>query len=73
MRHCFLCQRDFADETPMVMARGSNICIPCADTPRGKIAQQRPDGEGYYPGSHVKGERFRRAVAAWSRKPLPPR
>lgn len=59
----------------MVMARGSNICVPCSKTERGQreVNHDRDRYAGYRPGSHVKGARFRSAVAAWQRQPLPPK
>jgi hypothetical protein len=77
MRHCFLCGGDYADETRMVMAEGgSEICQPCAATERGQRLTTGRWGakeRGYAPGSHVKGQRFKKALEHWSRHPLPPR
>ncbi len=43
MLHCWLCAKDFPDETPMVAARGSVLCRSCADTPRGREARRDPE------------------------------
>jgi hypothetical protein len=47
----------------MVMARGSNICVPCSQTPRGKLAMPHEKTDGYYPGSGRKGDGLRKSIA----------
>ncbi len=85
MRHCFLCSGDFSDDTRMVIVRGgSNICVPCSETERGKresadAAYENRYG-GYRPGFGTKGEGLRRSLAReqWkalhgTNTPMPPK
>lgn len=63
-----MCSGNFEEETPMVMTRsGSNICVPCSETPRGKGQCQELRGtEGYRPDYSARS-RFDRAVEHWFR------
>ena len=72
MRWCYLCSTEFPEGTPMKMDRGgSNLCLPCAETPRGKA--QLPDQvfnshlKGYRP-RQTSETRFQSAVKHWMRR-----
>ena len=56
MRHCWMCQRDFPEDTRMIPARGSDLCVECAATPRGKA--ERSDREDMWRTSYRVGEDF---------------
>ncbi len=47
----------------MVVARGTNICLPCSKTPHGKLMMPQDRTAGYYPGTGRKGEGLRRSIA----------
>ena len=66
MQHCWMCRQDFADDVRMVVPprEASHICVACSETPRGRqmMARESTIADGYYPGSHVRGDRQRQAL-----------
>lgn len=68
MRWCFLGSHEIPDGERMVLAKGgAHICLPCAQTERGKRQLLDFDVTAGYRQNETAQPRFTRALAYWLR------
>lgn len=62
MRHCYLCHQEFPEGTRMVLDQGgTNICVPCSETPRGKfVCKPFSCTEGYRESRGARATKWQR-------------
>lgn len=74
MMWCYMCSTEYSDGSAGKVARGGSwLCDRCVQTPRGQTETEDSYTRdrrlfGDAPGSHVKGDRWRKAVKAWQRQ-----